>query len=166
VLIALVSIRALGMSTWGVACAVDNSYTSSLQIVRHELDQMPPGATNVMSSAYLYEAAHYDRLHFIHEDWTHRAVGPPTALNGDTLALIKLKPAALILTQFDYYRRYEFPPKGRRVAPLEELKNMPETVTYTVTNFARVPAPDSFPKFQQVLQHVSWAPVIVKFSWK
>jgi hypothetical protein len=157
-LIVLVSIRAVGMSTWGVACAVENSYGNSLQIVRKELDRIPAKSMVVMSTAYLYEAANDGQLRFIHEDWTHRADEPTSELNGDTVALLKLKPAALILTQFDFFRRYQI--------PLAELRGMSDKVSIKTTNFARVPAPDSFPSFHQVLQHISWAPVIVEFSWK
>jgi len=39
-------------------------------------------------------------------------------------------------------------------------------VRFKTTNYSRLRAPDSFRKFQQVLQHVSWAPVIVEFDWK
>jgi hypothetical protein len=101
---------------------------------------------------------HPGRRTFIHEDWTHRADEPPGKLNADTMALIKLKPAALILTQFDYYRRYQI--------PLAELGERPGQVTVKMTNTARVRAPDSFPQFRQVVQHIAWAPVIVEFEWK
>ena len=157
-LVLLVSVRAIGMTTWGVACARDVSYANALQIVRTELDKTPAGSTNVMSTAYLYEATTHSQLHFIHEDWTHRADEPPGKLHGDTQGLIRLKPATLILTQFDYYRRYQ--PR------LAELQTMPSLVTITITNTARTPAPDSFPLWRQVVQHVSWAPVLVEFNWK
>ena len=158
-LVLLVSVRAIGMSTWGVACAWDVSQSDAQRIVKTELDRPPPDATVVMSSAYLYEATiQRPDLHFIHEDWTHRIDEKPEKLSGDTLGLIKLRPAALILTQFDFYRRYQ--------RPLAELQALPDLVTMNLTNVARVRAPDSFPHFQQVVQHVAWAPVIVEFSWK
>ncbi len=154
----IVSVRAIGLSTWGVACALDRSEGAARQIVDAELDRLPSGTTVVMSTAYLYDAQKHASLHFIHEDWTHRADAPAGNLNGDTVGVIKLKPAALILTQFDFYRHYHI--------PLAELNSMPAVVTLTTTNYARVPSPDSFPHFQQVLQHVSWAPVIIQFTWK
>jgi hypothetical protein len=76
----------------------------------------------------------------------------------DSVALIALKPETLVLTQFDYYRRYE--------AALAELAARPDLVTIETINIARVRAPDSSRRFQRVVQHVSWAPVIVKLSWK
>ena len=157
-LILLVSIRAIGMCTWGVACSRDVSYANAMELVRTQLDKTAPGLTEVMSTAFLYEAMKYPKLRLIHEDWTHRADEKTGDRNGDTLALIRLKPSALILTQFDFYRSYQ-----KRLA---ELRAMPGVVNIKITNTARLPAPDSFPRFQQVVQHISWAPVIVEFEWK
>jgi len=158
VLVLIVSVRALGQSTWGVACALDRSQGEAQQIVRSELDHTAPDSTVVMSTAYLYDAQRHPGLHYIHEDWTHRADAPTGKWSEDTAGLLKLKPAALILTQFDFYRRFQL--------PLAELGGMPSVVTLTTTNYARVRAPDSYPRLQQVLQHVAWAPVVVEFSWK
>lgn len=158
VAVLLIAIRAIGMTTWGVASAMDCSYGRAQAIVRDHLRQVPPDATVIMSTAYLYDAQSFPRLHFLHEDWTHRADDPPAKLNGDTLAILKLHPAVLVLSQFDYYRRYQ--------TPLTELRQLTGLVTLSTTNYARVPSPDSFPHFQQVLQHVSWAPVIIQFTWK
>ena len=157
-MVLIISVRAVGLSTWGVACALDRSQSASWQIVDAELDHLPPGSTVVMSTAYLYNAQKHPGLHYIHEDWTHRADAPSGNLNGDTVGVVKLKPAALILTQFDFYRHFH--------VPMAELGAMPSVVTLTTTNFARFRSPDSYPRFQQVLQHISWAPVIVEFNWK
>jgi hypothetical protein len=35
-----------------------------------------------------------------------------------------------------------------------------------VRNLALVRSPDSLPSLQRVLQHISWAPVIVDLDWK
>jgi hypothetical protein len=35
-----------------------------------------------------------------------------------------------------------------------------------VRNLAQVRSPDSMPSLQRVLQHISWAPVIVDLDWK
>jgi hypothetical protein len=73
-------------------------------------------------------------------------------------ALIRLKPAKLVVTQFDYYRSF---------APLvEELRARPELVAVTVRDQAAVPTPDSIPPLRRVVQHISWAPVIVDLDWK
>ena len=158
VAVLIVSGRAIGLSTWGVACALDRSQSASRQIVEGELDRLPPGSTVVMSTAFLYDAQKHPGLRYIHEDWTHRADIPAGDLNSDTVGVVKLRPAVLILTQFDFYRHYHI--------PMAELSAMPTVVTVATTNYARVRAPDSYPRFQQILQHVAWAPVVVKFDWK
>jgi len=157
-MVLIISVRAIGISTWGVACALDRSRAASWQIVEDELDRLPAGSTVVMSTAYLYNAQKHPGLRYIHEDWTHRTDAPSGNLNGDTVGVVKLKPAALILTQFDFYRHFH--------VPMAEFGAMPSVVTFTTTNYARFRSPDSYPRFQQVLQHVSWAPVVVKFDWK
>ena len=160
----LVAVRAMGLTTWGVACAWDVNEAAALQIVRADLDKLPPQATVVMSSAYLYEAMKHPGLTCLHEDWTHpnRPDADAGGLTGDAVALLKLKPAALILTQFDYYRRYCDP----KADTLTQLRGLPDRVTFKTTNYARVPVPDASPRFRQVVQHVAWAPVIVEFDWK
>ena len=57
----------------------------------------------------------------------------------------------------DYYRRYQ------RV--LDELR-AGGGVQITVTDTAHVRTPDSYPRFQQVVQHVSWAPIIIDLKWE
>jgi hypothetical protein len=39
-------------------------------------------------------------------------------------------------------------------------------VEFEISNAAQFPPPDSIPKLQKVVQHISWAPVVVTFSWK
>ena len=63
----------------------------------------------------------------------------------------------MLLTQFDYYRRYE--------AVLADLKLQTNVVAFQVENNTRIPSPDSIHSVQRVVQHVSWAPVIVRFNW-
>jgi len=152
----IVSIRAIGMTTWGVACAHDMSYPRTLERLRQELNATAPGSAVVISAAYLYETARHDELHWIHSDWP----GKPEQTGGDREldALVALKPAKLIVTQFDYYRRYE--------AVVEGLKARPELVAVKLENTATVRAPDSIKSLQKVVQHVSWAPVVVDFSWR
>jgi hypothetical protein len=154
--LALVSVRAVGMTTWGLACAADVSHSTAIQLVRGELDKAPPDSKVVLSSAFLYEAARHRQVTAIHEDWVQPARrGQPEDFGG---ALLRLRPAELILTQFDYYRRYQ--------PVLEDLKSRRELVEIELTNAARTPPPDAFKSFQKVVQHVSWAPVIVRFNWK
>ena len=152
-LVALVSIRAIGLATWGVACSVANSAASVDRQVARELEAMPAHATAVLSTAYLYEADRHTSANSIHEDYA------PLREEGEDYArsLRRLHATKLVLTQFDYYRRYQ------RV--LEELRAT-GGVQITVTNLARVRAPDSYPHLQKILQHVSWAPVIVDLEWK
>jgi hypothetical protein len=155
-LAALGSIRAIGMTTWGVACAADAGYPSALRCVRTELNGCAPGTTVVLSSAYLYEAARYHELRWIHSDWMEPAQRHrPSA---DWEGLLALKPARLILTQFDYYRRYQ--------PLLAQLKTQPGLAQVQIVNTAKLRAPDSIRRLQKVLQHLSWAPVVVRVSWK
>lgn len=74
-----------------------------------------------------------------------------TGLNG----LLALKPHKLILTEFDYYRRYE--------PVVAELKA--RGVSLEISNTAKIPVPDANKNMQRVVQHISWAPVIVSFDW-
>ncbi len=154
-LAAIGSIRAIGMSTWGVACAADAGYPSALRHVRAELKSCAAGSTAVLSSAYLYEAARHSQLKCIHSDWMEPPErGRPSA---DWDGLTALKPARLILTQFDYYRRYQ--------PLLQRLKTRADLAEVQIVNTARLPAPDSFPSLQKALQHISWAPVVATIRW-
>ena len=152
----LVSVRAIGMTTWGALCSRDVSYATALKHLNESLDRLPPHREVVVSSAFLYEVSRRDNLHGIHSDWP----SPPSTTNPEWVrdALVKLKPVALVLTQFDYYRRYQ--------PVIDALTNQPALATVTVRNFARTSPPDSIPMMQKVVQHVSWAPVIVELSWK
>jgi hypothetical protein len=150
------SIRAIGMTTWGLACAMDVGYPTAIHRTRQELDQQPPGSTVVLSSAYLYEAARHKKINWIHSDWMVRA--SHNGSTSDLQGLVALKPGELILTQFDYFRRYQ--------SVLAQLKSDPHIKEIRVVNTARTPAPDSFKRLQKVVQHISWAPVVVNLSWK
>jgi hypothetical protein len=132
------------------------SYPRTLERLRQELRTTAPGSAVVVSAAYLYETARHDELHWVHADWP----GKPGFSGGDWErdALVALKPAKLIVTQFDYYRRYE--------AVLEGLKTRPGLVEVRMENTAKVRAPDSIKRLQKVVQHIAWAPVVVDFSWR
>jgi hypothetical protein len=149
------SVRAIGMSTWGMACAADVGYPSTIQLLRQELNRAPAGSSVVLSSPYLYEAAKHRNLKWVHCDWLVRAGHKEAA--ADKEGLLALKPCEMVLTQFDYYRRYQ--------VAVEQLKNDPR-VQVEVLNAAKLRAPDSFPRLQRIVQHVSWAPVVVKLTWK
>lgn len=155
--VVLVSVRAIGMTTWGAACAVKNSYWRTQETLHSELQPFTKTNTPVLvSSAYLYSAAEFKvgnaidcGWYFDHAHWMN---------NAEMNALIRLKPAKLVVTQFDYYRSF---------APLvEELRARPELVAVTVRDQAAVPTPDSIPPLRRVVQHISWAPVIVDLDWK
>jgi len=34
-----------------------------------------------------------------------------------------------------------------------------------IDNLAHLPPPDASPKLRKVVQHISWAPVVVDFTW-
>jgi hypothetical protein len=150
------SVRAVGMTTWGLVCARDFGYRDAMRRVRTELDACGSGKTAVLSSAYLYEACQRKDLNWIHSDWMREC--HPNQPIDDWPGLVRLKPSRLVLTQFDYYRRF--------LALVDQLKAHPELAEFSVVNTARVPAPDSKRALQKVIQHISWAPVIVSISWK
>ena len=153
----LVSVRAIAMSTWGVACAAGNSYQSTQAVLRAELEPFVKSDQPVLvSSPYLYSAAGLGVRNGIHSDWyfDHANWRENTQMD----ALARLKPAKLVLTQFDYYRNFE--------AVVAQLGGHPELVAVQVRDLARVRTPDSIPSMQRVVQHISWAPVIVDMNWK
>ena len=155
--ILLGGIRAIGMTTWGVLCSSDVSYRDACRIVDAELSAGIESLSRpvVLSAAYLYTAAGHTNLSLIHSDYLVRPRGAATASDLD--GLLALKPDKLLLTQFDYHRRYE--------PVIELLRRYPAAPEIHVKNCARVPAPDALPPMRKVVQHVSWAPVIVEFSW-
>ena len=157
VCVLLVSIRAVGMTTWGAACTWKNSYASTQQTLRRELE--PFTKTNrpvVIGSQFLYGAQAIGVRNPIHSDWFYdrTQTDPAAAFNG----IVKLHPAKLVLSQFDYYRAF--------VPLLEKLRQHPELVTVRVRDLAGVRPPDAVPALSRLVQHVSWAPVIVDLEWK
>lgn len=149
----LVSIRAVGQTTWGVACARDVSYAAAQTRIKLELDSTPVASTVWAASAFLYETARHTNVTWLHSDWPASSAEP----NWERRALERLKPAKLFLTQFDYHRRY--------ATVLAEFQHLHPEVRLQITNLARVQPPDASPRFRKVVQHISWAPVIVEFSW-
>lgn len=155
--VCLVSIRAAGMSTWGAACAWKNSYTDTQAVLRQELQPFVTSDRPVLvSSAFLYCAAGVGVKNPVHSDWYFDHA--QWTNNAQFNALARLQPPRLVLTQFDYYRGF--------VSPLEALRQHPELVEIRVRDLAGVRPPDASPWLQRVLQHVSWAPVIVDLDWK
>jgi len=153
----LVSVRALGMSTWGVACAAGNSYQSTQIVLRTELAPFAKSDQPVLvSSPYLYSAAGLGVRNPVHSDWyfDHANWRENTQMD----ALARLRPPKLVLTQFDYYRNFE--------SVVAQLGRHPELVSVQVRNLARVRTPDSIPSMQRVVQHISWAPVMVDLDWQ
>jgi hypothetical protein len=63
-----------------------------------------------------------------------------------------------VLTQFDYYRSF--------VTPLGKLRQRPELVEIHMRDLAGVRVPDAIASLHRVVQHISWAPVIVDLNWK
>jgi hypothetical protein len=152
----LVSVRAVGLTTLGVACAMDVSGPQARQLVASELARTPERATVAVSAAYLYDAwPQESRLKLLHCDWLGPLVRNQPAAEFENF--VAARPTRLILTQFDYYRRYE--------AWLQQLQARPGVATVRVENLARVRPPDASPRWQRVVQHVSWAPVIVTLEW-
>lgn len=150
----LSSARALGMSTWGVACAADVGYTRALEHVRRALGETPPGETVAVSAAYLYEAVRHRHVRVVHSDW----LAAPSRGLSRADAVVAARPARMILTPFDRYRFYG--------EALPELQTRTNVVEIRLAETGRVPVPDASPRLQRVLQHIAWAPVIVELKWK
>jgi hypothetical protein len=153
----LVSIRAAAMSTWGAACAAKNSYSATQTALRAELAPFTASDRPILiSSAYLYQAVGMGVKQPIHCDWyfdhTQWTNGVQAA------GLMRVRPARLVVTQFDYYRAF--------ATPLAELRARPGVVDIRVRNLAAVPVPEAWPSLQRVAQHLSWAPVIVDLDWQ
>ncbi len=149
----LVSLRAIGQTTWGVVCARDVGQEAARTAVRAALEATTRSSTVFVSAAYLYEAARHTNVTSLHSDWPAPATEPQWELR----ALENLRPAKLLLTQFDYYRRY---------APVvRAFQQAHPDVETRITNLAHVHPPDASRSLQKVVQHISWAPVIVEFSW-
>ena len=49
---------------------------------------------------------------------------------------------------------------------LNQLRQHPDLVSVRVRDLSAMRTPDSIPSLQRVIQHVSWAPVIVDLDWK
>lgn len=153
----LVSVRAIGLTTWGAACAWKNSYQSTEAVLRTELAPYVNSDRPVLiSSAFLYQAVDMGVKNPIHSDWyfDHAFWTNNVQMNG----LIRCQPPRLVLTQFDYYRGFE--------VPLEQLGQRPDLVTVRVRDLARVRPPDAAAWSRRIVQHLSWAPVIVDLDWK
>ena len=145
--IALVALRAVALATWGVLCATDVGKVDAIAEVRRTIDSLPDRAEVIVSSAYLYDLAGQQRVNTIHTDWIGRYGEPGGA-----------HPVAFVLTPFDYYRRF------RRELAAMQAKNQIKSLT--VREKRRWPVPDETPSLQRVVQHLSWAPVIVRVEWR
>lgn len=143
----LISMRALALSTWGVWCASDVSERAAEQKVRQVITALPEGTEVFLSSAYLYAIADQRRVKAIHSDWGG-AYGEPGMA----------RPTVMILTPFDYFRRY------RRELERKAAQNLIRN--FVVEETARTPVPDALPRFRRAVQHLSWAPVIVRVEWR
>ncbi|HEX9047179.1 MAG TPA: hypothetical protein VF988_09150, partial [Verrucomicrobiae bacterium] len=157
VAVLLVSVRAVGLTTWGTMCAVKNSYGSTQAVLRQELTPFAKSDQPVLiSSAFLYTAVDIGVRKPVHSDWYFDHTLRNEHIQMD--ALVRLRPAKLILTQFDYYRQFEW--------ILKQLEQRPELVELHMRNLAKMVPPDAIPSLQRVVQHISWAPVIVDLEWK
>ncbi len=149
----LVSIRAVGMTTWGILCHRDVTHAQALTLVNKSLDSAPTNSTVFVSAAYLYDTAQRTNITWLHSDWASLANEGDWELR----AIKERRPSRLLLTQFDYYRRYE------RI--VSQFRRERGDVEVQITNTARVQPPDALPSMRKVVQHISWAPVIVEFTW-
>ena len=139
-----------------MACAWKNSYWQTRSEIRTEFAPFKESdAPVVVSSAFLYTALESGVRHPIHSDWYYDRV--LTAPDADFDGMVSLRPPKLVLTQFDYYRGF--------VTLLDKLRQHPDLVTFQVRDFAALRPPDSISSLQRVVQHISWAPVVVDLNW-
>jgi hypothetical protein len=151
----LASIRAIGLSTWGVACAFDSGYPKAIRRIQEELTQCKPGTVVVLSSAYLYSSAEVDTVRQYHSDWL--APAERSSRNTDWDGLLKLKPELILVTPFDYYRRYD--------RLLEQLRARRDLASFEIGFNYKLSPPDANKQIQRVVQHVSWTPVVIRIRW-
>ncbi len=149
----LVSIRAMGMTTWGMLCHRDVNHAQALKLVNESLDSAQDESAVFVSAAYLYNTAQRTNVTWLHSDWASLANEGDWELR----AIQERRPTRLLLTQFDYYRRYE------RI--VSQFRRERGDVKVDILNTAKVQPPDAIPSMRRVVQHVSWAPVIVEFTW-
>lgn len=151
------TMRTIGMTTWGAACAVENSYWRTQQILQVELIPFTRNNTPVVvSSAFLYQAQTLGVRVPVYADWFFDRSNPAPDTN--LASLRKLRPTKMVLTQFEYYRGL--------VQVLDKLRQHSDQVEIRVRDLSRVRTPDSIPAMQRVVPHISWAPVIVDLDWK
>jgi hypothetical protein len=152
----LVSIRAVGVTVWAFAGVSDMSRAAAIKLVEREIATVPAGNAVAVSSPYLYDVARHTEVRWIHADWMGRSQGGTSDWTCD--ALVALKPRKLLLTQFDRYRRFEL--------YINELRTRPEVLEMCIVDTACVRPPDSYPFLRRMVQHVSWAPVVVDLTWR
>ena len=130
----LVSVRAVGMTTWGASCAWKNSYRQTHDTLLKEF--APFANTNspvIASAAYLYTAAEANVQNPVQADWYFdRATWTN---NADLNGFVGLQPRKLVLVQYDYYHMF---------APLlERVCRQQGRAQITVRDLAEVRTPDS-----------------------
>ena len=155
--VVLVSVRSVGMSTWGVACAWKNSYWKTHECLMKEFAPFAEtNSTIVVSSALLYVAAEANVRKPVQADWYFDRANWTN--NADLNGFIRLRPRKLVLVQYDYYQDF--------VPLLKRLRDRQRGVLISVHDLSQVKTPDSIPFVCHVLQYISWAPVIVDLKWE
>jgi hypothetical protein len=148
-----VSIRAIGISTWGVWCARDVSYTQATTRINQELDTLSAGEIIFASGAHLYGIANRTNITWLHANWPL----PTNLANWQITALEHHHPAKLILTPIDYYMTYE--------PALRQMQQTRSDVQIRIITLTKIPPPEATPLTGKLLQYLSWAPIIVDISW-
>jgi hypothetical protein len=152
----IIAVRGFGMTIWGLMCSSDMDQKTAINIVRAQTASLPAHSTVVASSAYLYEVARRADTRFIHADWV--GLKDEWTPGYGIKELGALRPERLILTQFDFYRRYD--------QVLAELRSETNLVLITVHNRSAATVPDSIFGMRRLVQHVSWNPVVIDFVWR
>jgi hypothetical protein len=145
--LAVGGLRAVGLTTWGVAGAIDLGPAEATARVRAAVHAMPPASAVMVSSCFLYALTDERERALHHTDW----VGPLTSRpDGRTLDL-------LILSQMEYHRTI--------LPRLEALTAAGKLRVVAIDNHRTLPVPEDFPVLRRLFSHLSWAPVIVHVEW-
>lgn len=140
-------LRALGLTTWGVAGAQDVSQAEAAARVRAAVHAMPADSAVMISSCFLYAVADERERALYHADWTRGIDARP---DGRSLNL-------LIYSSLDYHRRFD--------AELQELVAAGRVQVMKFDARRTLPIPEDFPPIRRFFSHLSWTPVIIWVEW-
>ncbi len=150
--------RLAGMATWGVAAERDYGMEKSESEVMRLLREEPASHPIVISGTYGYASIRAPHPLVCSSDWIEKRPTPwhqtHEALNRIEPLQI-MRPALLILSPFDYHRRYR--------GMIDELERT--GVKAERGQLGTVTPPDALGWSRKLLPSLTWAPVVVRLSW-